>query len=542
MAEDVSCRLTVAPMYEADPPALRVTQIAWDSGFRGSQLRVGDQIVAVNGAAVERPADAQALARASQNAIGSLGEARSWAEAGLAEGSAVTLKLRRRQLPGVGWQSLEVSGTLQPQRSWRNEQNQPVFGPGGPQAMYEYDGFNSSWSQWYEQEVLAEFAKVLDDPLYALSQTTRYLLEQNQARRGRVDLLVAQYPGPFAAAVKSDYDAVMARLLGEAIAMPAGAMDFRRQEAEQAAEVGRNAVAAWEAAQAANAANMIVPFPAIDPSRQDRSAVVGKLVLLGPLRNQDWISDAGRSWFVAGNDSQGFYFADAESPQAEAMQRAMLRYRRLVAPDIAASFEFIAQILDAPRLGVVNGRAHFGLQVQLLAALVGRAMFVDLSPADSSTVSFAGEAAFAQPQGAMPAPDAAPAEVMRVFVTAVKEGDLALWKQLFSAWRVEYTADRRPLLFPQPIRVSESRFEDARRLILGKVADVRPVWTGDPRVIVDGSAWPGALAIEEVDVQMQHIGEFNGEYRAFSDVTVTDFWKLQRVNGGPWRIAGDNVL
>ena len=36
--------LTTDTMLDSDPPALRVSWIAWDSGFRGSGLQVGDQI------------------------------------------------------------------------------------------------------------------------------------------------------------------------------------------------------------------------------------------------------------------------------------------------------------------------------------------------------------------------------------------------------------------------------------------------------------------------------------------------------------------
>lgn len=537
MADDPTCRLTTREMFDADPPALRIIAVAWDSAFRLTELRVGDQIVVVNGTPVERPSTPEARQRASPRAVGQYGETAVWAEAGLGEGAPVSLTLRRRNVPGAGWRTLDVVAALRSPPNLRNADNQPLLGPGGPQEMYEKDGFDSPWGSWYEGEVLPEFAKILDDPLYALSQTTRHHVERNEGWRKRIALLEAKYPGPFAAAVRADFEAVMDRLLGEPIPLSPNDLAYRREEARQVEQVRQLAAQGWDAFQASVAATTVPAFPAPDPSCQDRAAVVGRHVVLGPLRNRDWISDSGRLWFVAGDEGSGFWFADAESPEAQAVLQALARYRRLVAPDIGETYQFVAEVLDTPRLGVVAGRAHFGLVVRVLAALVGDSLFVDVSSPGDGPVAFAGEELFAAPQSALPPPEASPADVITALVTAVKEGELALWKSLFGSWRVEYLADGRPLLHRNAGVVGENRFEEARRLILGQVLDARPIWTGDPRVVVDGSAFPGALRIEEVDVQVQHIGLFDGEYRAFSDVTLTDFWKLQRVNGGPWRVA-----
>ena len=65
-------------MLEADPPALRVTWIAWDSGFRGSGLEVGDQIIAVEGAALARPAGIPELQRLIRELPGGLGESQAF--------------------------------------------------------------------------------------------------------------------------------------------------------------------------------------------------------------------------------------------------------------------------------------------------------------------------------------------------------------------------------------------------------------------------------------------------------------------------------
>ena len=44
--------------------------------------------------------------------------------------------------------------------------------------------------------------------------------------------------------------------------------------------------------------------------------------------------------------------------------------------------------------------------------------------------------------------------------------------------------------------------------------------------------------VEEVEVDA--IGLFDGEYRAFADADVRRIWRLQRIDGGPWRIAASS--
>ena len=51
---------------------------------------------------------------------------------------------------------------------------------------------------------------------------------------------------------------------------------------------------------------------------------------------------------------------------------------------------------------------------------------------------------------------------------------------------------------------------------------------------------PGAPRIERVQVEVDHVGLFDAEYRGFADVTVHRMWTLQRLNGGPWRLAANS--
>ncbi|RZL08878.1 MAG: hypothetical protein EOP40_11655, partial [Rubrivivax sp.] len=184
-APELVIGLSIAPMWEASPPALRVTGIGWFSGFRQTGLQVGDQIIAIDGEAVPaRPAPAEA-----QRALGTYGEAQRWAQAGKAEGAPLTLTVRRRATAGQGWQTLNVTGRLLPAiNSPRTPDNRILIGPGGPPEMYEKDGFDTAWRAWADDFAKATSA-VLDDPLHALALTSTFELKRLQAQQPRVALL-----------------------------------------------------------------------------------------------------------------------------------------------------------------------------------------------------------------------------------------------------------------------------------------------------------------------------------------------------------------
>ena len=55
--DTLSTKLVTTPMIDEYVPSLGVSWIGWESGFRGSGLRVADRIVAVNGTPVTRPKD-----------------------------------------------------------------------------------------------------------------------------------------------------------------------------------------------------------------------------------------------------------------------------------------------------------------------------------------------------------------------------------------------------------------------------------------------------------------------------------------------------
>lgn len=535
---EVTAGLATTPMLDQDRVAFRVIGIDWFSGFRASELRIGDQIVSVDGKAFSLPATQRETQQFVWAQIGQGGETQRWEQLRKVPGSRVTLGLRRRDTPGQGWRLLQATGTLEPRDNSRDAQGRPILGPGGPGAMFPDDGFGSAWSS-FADDLAKSASALLDDPLFALSRTTRFELEQHLARQKRVSFLAERYPGPFARAVQQDFEAILARLHGPEIGLPEGALAYRNRNEERAEEIRGLARQAWAALLAELAPDTIVPpFPAVHPVHGDRASVIGRYVVLPPLRNRDWVGEAGRTWFVAGGRDLGWYFADAEGPEAVRMLDALARFRRLVMPNPDETWQIIGQVQPEPGQLVVGDRAWFGLRVKPVAALVGEAMFVDLRRPEGRVSRFAGEERLRQRSAALPPDSAGPAEVLRAMVVALKEGDLRLWQSLFATWGIEWLGDGRPLFRANAQEQPERYFEEARRRILDRVVDMRPVWVDDARALIPGDRYPGQQRLEEVTVEMQHVGPApGGGYWAFSDVSVHRWWKLQRLGDGPWRIS-----
>jgi hypothetical protein len=78
----------------------------------------------------------------------------------------------------------------------------------------------------------------------------------------------------------------------------------------------------------------------------------------------------------------------------------------------------------------------------------------------------------------------------------------------------------------------------ARRVIMSTVYDARVVSASAPKTVYDKAG----TRVELVDLDVDPIGLFDGEYRSFRSVDVHRRWAMQRVNGGPWKITSDQGL
>jgi hypothetical protein len=533
--EDLRSGLSTDHMLESDPPALRVTWIAWDSGFRQSGLEIGDQIVAVEGAALARPAGMPELQRTIRELPGGLSESKTFAAKGLKDGNPLRLTIRRRRYPGAGWLTQEIAGKVRLERAYHYAGGRGAMGPTGPDRLAN-DGFDGAWSGWYEKRVF-DWTRALDWGWGRTLSDTRTALKAHLAEKPRVDLLSGKYPGPFADAVRTDWEAAQARLAGTRYTLAADALDYRQLGEQRAKQVAAAAGAAWNAFREKRAAEIIPAFPSVNPFRDDCSRLAGKLVVLPPIGPREWLVSIDATFLAASQDGY-WYFAPLAGPAMRRLFGALSRYRRFVSPDIREEIAFVGRILPEPRMMTARERTVAGLEIEPLAALVGGAMFVDLTAGDESP--FAGEDDLKKLSSGVPPDGASPREVLEALVAALKTGDQDTWNALFADWRLVGGGGERPLyyaFYPYTRGSRDEHWIASRRYVLDKVCDVRVAWTDDARIVLRGDEFEAAPRIEEVRAEMEHVGLFDGEYRGFCVVGLHRSWILQRRDGGPWRIA-----
>ncbi len=512
------------------PPAFRVSWIEWDSGFRGTGLRVGDRIVAINDQPVVRPTGGKVPA----GSIGQFDEAQRWAAAHAHAGDALKLSVRRRNIGGSGWQTLDFIGKLVPLPAYKKSD--------GPDPMSS-DGFDESWGSWYEEKIVPKFTSLLDGGWQQTSFNNLVELRMHQQVKPRFDFLVEHYPGVFSKTAARDWQSVADMLAGEKIDLTPDDLRFRKAEDEKIQHVKDASLAAFAAFQAGVSAETIPAFPALDPTQADRESVKGKYVVLPQIGNRDWLDNGGRTFFAFGNENDGYYFAEEESADAQAMLLAAERYRRLVTTSLEETYTIIGRITGQPELKVVNGRGCYGMVVEIAAALLGDSVFVDVSKRDVSRdkgtfAAFTGEAEVDQPMHDLPAPDAAPAQVMQALFGALKSGDAKLWKALYADWRVSLLDDGRAMLYLHEDGVPDQYWEYSRETMASKIYGLRLSWMDDALALTTGKEFEGAPLIEQVDAEIDHIGcNDAGEYRVFKDLHVNRLWQLRRINGQPWRIT-----
>ena len=520
---------------DANPPSLRVDWINWDSGFRGSGLQVGDDIIAIGGASL----GADAATARKIPLVGQVGESVFWNAKKSKDGDPLRLTVRRRRIPGVGWEEIAITGTLRAERVYVRDDKDRILGIGGPKRSAK-DDFVDAWATWYDALVF-DWERQLDRPVWNSRQDSRRLLDAHMSDEVRVRYLVDHYPGPFATAVLADWELVRAGLTGRRYEIAPQEYAYRDDDDRLVAAVTLAAQKGWYNFQTANA-DAIVEIPAkLDLAAGDAKKYAGKLVRLPPASPDDWISNSGVtmvSWFKNG----GWVFSRLEAPALDLLWMAQLRYRRNISPEIADAFETVGRVLPAPRMVVPTGQdAVIGLEVEPVAALMGQGdalMLVDMSAAKDGVASFAGEDAARVLPSAMPPDDASPQQVLEALINALYARDVETWFALFADW--QFFSDGDEVWYnpfdPYPENNRDSDWAQSRRVVLAYSVALRVVWVDDPRVFANDPAL-GLPVIEKVDAEIDHIGRFDGAFHAFNIGMVHRTWTLARRNGGPWRIA-----
>ena len=127
-------------------------------------------------------------------------------------------------------------------------------------------------------------------------------------------------------------------------------------------------------------------------------------------------------------------------------------------------------------------------------------------------------------------------------IDAIKWGDESLWRSLFAESEVWIENGR---IGYSPQRSSGGMSENwirSRRLILESVFDVRVAFVGAVQVLVTPEMMKSAPKVEQVRVDIRHVGLFDGTYRSFVNINVHPVWVLQRINNGAWRIVSNQEL
>ncbi len=544
----LSSGINTRTVTEHSPCGHHVTWLEWDSPFRAAGLQIGDLITTVNNVvtacpppvtdAASQEAASAYLRNMTQLGIGGISEGNTWKTLGFRDGGPLVLKVLRRKSTGEGSESLEIRGSVRAQRNNFSSEGKSMFGSSGP-VKFERDGFDSAWSSWYE-DFMRRAERVLDAG-WNNRFNSRSLLNEWLEDKPRIASLKQKYPGAFATAVENDWQGVFKILSGGSYTLTDKDLEFRQLGEKRSAQIKDASTAAFQAMQKKLEKDTIAPFPAVNPL-EDRSKVVGKVVLLPVIKPSDWVSEGDRCYLRSGDAQRGFYFVACQSKIMQRVFEAQDRYQRTVNPDFLENYTILGRILDEPKMLVINDQAATGLMLEPLGVLVEDRVFVDLTAVKDNVSLFAGEAALSSERLAIPKDSASPKEVMQALISALKWGDQKLWNSLFAeseAWvddnqRVRYS-----------LRSTNSMNDDwlrSRRLILEPVFDVKIAFVSDPEVILAGTEFAGAPRIEQVSVELRHIGRFENTYSAFVDISVHPLWILQRIDKGAWRIISEQGI
>ena len=541
--DSLNSGLVSTPMLDGEWPALRVSWIRWYSAFRDTGLQVGDEVIAINGESLAKltASDADRKRMLQGQGVGLYGESQVWKAKGLTEGAPLRLTVRRRASK-QGWQTLDVTAPLRLQRVYENANRRRTLGADGPEEMSS-DGLGESWSGWLEK--WERFGSQLRDGGWRRgsfgTEGSRSELVQVEPR---LQWLLKQHPNSaFTKAIQQDFDALRALIDGGVYQLTADDLAYRKADEIRAAEVAEAGKRAREMFLGALAAARLESLPKLDLLGPELEQLAGKVLALPSIPPRNWVSEAAHNWLAA--QVGGTYcFVDTESPEAQRMQRAARRYSQRVTPNLREDYAIIGRIKAQPRLVIVNGRALVGLELEALAATVGDALFVDLTTSEKGQSLFAGEAELARAQSPPPPDDAPPQVVLEASFKALKAADQTTWQSLFVGWRAIGGAP--PIYYAYRPRAFDNAWVRARYELQGRICDIRVLWADDPQVLIRGDEYPGLPKVREVQIDVEHVREVKTPaavtYRGYIAPTWTRTWRLQQLDNGPWRIAGESGI
>jgi hypothetical protein len=525
-----------------------VTWINWQSAFRGTDLKVGDRIVGIEGR------DYTEDQLAARIGIGDSGEDGHWRSLGKREGDTVRLTVLREG------RRFEVSGKLKRAVRYTSAEGKALMGPGGPLA-FEKDGFDYAWLSWYDSFV-REMKAVLGWEYYISfdsCHTRRHFDESGW--NARTAFLQKTYPGPFASAVANDWRAAQAIVDGEPRQVPAAALEFRQLGEIRATKVTEAAGAAALAFRAAVADKLHEPvFPVSRSPTDTAPSPVGKLVELPATSTVIFESlvNPQRSYFQVGDDRQGHYVVNRRTQKMTAIYAAIDRYIKKVSPDFGdATFAFTGIVLAAPVLAydIRRERVTYSYEADPMGVLVrsrkpeGQVVFIDLRDfAPGSAPAFAGEEGLTGVSLPPLSSQSSPSDAFRLFVEHIKYSNFDAWREMFRTWQLASWMGPRPVLIfygGMPERESAGKWDTSRAAVLTIVYDIEIVREGPVRTVYEGAGLEDSTKtarVEESEVVVRPVGKVKGEFRTVNIGPFKRKWTLQRLNGGLWKVANENSL
>ncbi|MEL6348875.1 MAG: hypothetical protein AAFV53_37570 [Myxococcota bacterium] len=216
------------------------------------------------------------------------------------------------------------------------------------------------------------------------------------------------------------------------------------RDAEQTARgtIAQAAHARWPqlVAQARQAAHIEQPFPSADPLRTADEDMLGSTVVLEDFRYpENQFLNAGRDHVFVGSQTGGYYFAQLDARPFRTAYQALRRYRDTISSEIPTPWTILGRVVgrnlmipDASPEPKVS--AEFGWVIDVEAILVPDTALVLAAKEGEMTGTLIGEeAARRKLEGAFTIteiPDkVSPPELLRIFATAIKEKNYALYEQ-----------------------------------------------------------------------------------------------------------------
>jgi len=540
---------------EPESAARFVTWIPWDSGFRGSGLRVGDLVVGHD--------DVRYTLQTveTHEAVGDVNFSRYLDRIKAKPDDPLILTVLRKD------QELRITGRVGGHRSYRNAEDKRILGENGP-LDWEKDGFDYTWDAWYRQFV-PDAKSCMSGWDHFVGTNTKGLAEHLPSFAARIEFLEQKYPGPFAQAVRDDYEAMKKGVAGEPRSLTEADLAYRNLGDVRAAQASAAADAAFDAFLAEVTKDLLLnPPSAPDAFAEDTRPLHGRTVRLPELSRQQILFETRRSWWWSGS-GQGGYLLDRSSAAMKRLYAGMGDYTEKVDPFFRDhKVVFVGVIQPEPALvsDTLRRITVSGLRVEPLAGLVSntsqsdRRLFVDLRPGRMDE-PFAGAAALAT---GIKKPelrdDLGPGDVLLTAFEALKMGDMATWLKCYATWMVRgwygkgesYQYVDRTCQVMSPGQSANSAWDQARKRLMDDLYAVEVDRVTPVRVVYEAAAQPDGSTrameagapqrVEEVLVYLNHIGKVNGEFRTFAGSMLRRRWELQRLDKGPWRITSTQSI